>query len=228
MPESPVYLIEKGKLQEAVASLRWLRGQDADITGELETVEQIVAGSKQIGNIGVVALLTNKIYLVPFLLSIMLMFFQQFSGVNAVTFYAVQIFSDAGSDISSDAAIYMGLVQVMATVVAILTLDRLGRKILFIFANIFSLWFAALLLHILLFRFFSIAVDDLQEVDALIDNLVLLAVVCGETLHVGEGAAQAELAVVGENHPEQVLDLSHEESGSTGNMSLSGGSLSLA
>jgi len=137
MPESPVFLIEKGKLREAVKSLKWLRGEDADITVELDMLEQIVAESKQIGNIGFKALLTKRVYLVPFLLSLSLMFFQQFSGVNAVTFYAVQIFEDAGSDISKDAAIYMGLVQVFATIVAILTLDRLGRKILFIFANIF-------------------------------------------------------------------------------------------
>ena len=87
---------------------------------------------KAVGSVGLLSLVTRRVYLVPTAISIVLMFFQQFSGINAVTFYAVQIFQDTGSDMAADAAIYLGLISMVATLVTLVTVDRLGRRLLLI------------------------------------------------------------------------------------------------
>ena len=45
-------------------------------------------------------MLTKDVYLKPLIVVMMLMFLQQFSGINAVLFYTQTIFEDAGSDIA--------------------------------------------------------------------------------------------------------------------------------
>lgn len=68
-----------------------------------------------------------------FTISLMLMFFQQFSGINAVIFYTVLIFKSAGSTMDADlSAIIVGVVQVLMTFAAAVLVERAGRKILLI------------------------------------------------------------------------------------------------
>ncbi|KAH8276623.1 hypothetical protein KR018_008275, partial [Drosophila ironensis] len=70
-------------------------------------------------------------------ISLGLMFFQQLSGINAVIFYTVSIFEDAGSTIDGHVCtIIVGVVNFLATFMATLLIDRLGRKILLYISNI--------------------------------------------------------------------------------------------
>ncbi len=70
-------------------------------------------------------------YVKPLAISMGLMFFQQFSGINAVMFYSVNIFRLAGSSIDSNlATIILGVVNIGATIFSNVVIDRLGRKIL--------------------------------------------------------------------------------------------------
>jgi MFS family permease len=97
MPESPVFLISKGRRDDAKKALLFLRGPHIDVEPELLTIEQNVEASKHVGSVGFVTLISDKVYLIPILLSMVLMFLQQFSGVNAVISYAVQIFKVGSS-----------------------------------------------------------------------------------------------------------------------------------
>jgi len=66
----------------------------------------------------------------PLSISLGLMFFQQFSGINAVIFYTVQIFKDAGSTIDGNlCTIIVGIVNFLATFIGIVLIDRAGRKV---------------------------------------------------------------------------------------------------
>jgi SP family xylose:H+ symportor-like MFS transporter len=69
---------------------------------------------------------------------IMLSVFQQFVGINAVLYYAPLMFKNLGA--STDSALWqtviVGLANVIFTVVAILTVDRLGRKPLLIIGGV--------------------------------------------------------------------------------------------
>ncbi len=67
------------------------------------------------------------------MISIMLMFFQQFSGINAVIFFTNDIFEMAGSTLNPDVcSIIVGVVQVLMTFVAAALVERAGRKVLLI------------------------------------------------------------------------------------------------
>ena len=57
-------------------------------------------------------------------------FFQQFTGINAIIFYAPQLFKSLGSssDDSLLSTVIIGAVNVVSTFVAILLVDRLGRR----------------------------------------------------------------------------------------------------
>ena len=66
----------------------------------------------------------------PSVISIGLMFVQQFSGVNAVVFNAASIFKQAGFDNAKMVSISIGLMQCVGTVLGCLAMDRAGRRIL--------------------------------------------------------------------------------------------------
>lgn len=72
-----------------------------------------------------------------FIISIMLMFFQQFSGINAVVFFTTQIFESAGSTLdSSVSSIIVGVVQVLMTFASAVLVEKAGRKILLLQSSI--------------------------------------------------------------------------------------------
>ena len=110
MPESPVFLVTKGKMEEAKKSLLFLRGPKFDVDSELAEIKENVRESQEIGSIGLVTLVKTKHYLVPAIISMVVMFLQQFSGVNAVLAYAVQLFEVGLKNIYLDEPIlcYLG------------------------------------------------------------------------------------------------------------------------
>lgn len=71
-------------------------------------------------------------------IGILLSVFQQFVGINVALYYAPRIFESmgAGRDASLMQTIIMGLVNVIFTVIAIVTVDKVGRKPLLIIGSI--------------------------------------------------------------------------------------------
>ena len=82
-------------------------------------IEKTRASSDNEGGSGVAgkfAPLLKKPVMAPLLISLALMMFQQWCGVNAIIFYTVSIFEDAGTDIDSNfATVIVGVVQFLAT-----------------------------------------------------------------------------------------------------------------
>lgn len=67
----------------------------------------------------------------PLMISMALMFFQQFSGVNAIIFYSASIFQEAGSTIDRFiSSIMIGVVQLVFTSLSALAVDKFGRRAL--------------------------------------------------------------------------------------------------
>ena len=71
----------------------------------------------------------------PFLIAIMLMFFQQFGGINAVMAYASEMLRDAGVSNANEAEIAIGIVQILGTGISCLIVDKLGRRFLLMFPS---------------------------------------------------------------------------------------------
>ena len=62
----------------------------------------------------------------------MLSVFQQIVGINAVLYYAPRIFDSVGAGDSMQQTVIMGVVNITFTLVAVFTVERLGRKPLLI------------------------------------------------------------------------------------------------
>lgn len=129
LPESPRWLVRKQRPAEARTSLVRLRGPAADVDGEVaEMVRSVKAELNR--PIGYRALLEPAVR-PALIVGIGLFFLQQLSGINAVIYYAPEIFSHAGFDSGRTqalATIGVGVVNVATTVVAMFLIDRLGRR----------------------------------------------------------------------------------------------------
>jgi len=126
VPESPRWLVEVNKQQEAQNILYTVRPKDA-ADKELGDIENAKKRSKTAS----VSLLHPSIR-IPLIIGIVLAMLQQFSGINAIIYYGPNIFQSAGLD-SSNALTFqaiIGTVNFLATIIAIAYADKYGRKFL--------------------------------------------------------------------------------------------------
>ncbi len=133
VPRSPRWLIMKGKEEEALLIMRKTSGEELAIP-ELEAIKLSLKSDsgkkkvhlKEIFNPALKTVLT---------IGIILAVLQQITGINSVFFYAPMIFeqSGLGVDASFSQAIYVGLTNLVFTILAMLLIDRIGRRLLLIF-----------------------------------------------------------------------------------------------
>ncbi|XP_042208311.1 facilitated trehalose transporter Tret1-like isoform X2 [Homarus americanus] len=118
----------------ASADVRGTLGKDCNIQTELDMMRQSMEEAKH--NKTSLKDFMKPYILKPLMISLTLMFFQQFSGVNPVLFNLTTIFSDAGSKFSDNvSSIIIGVVQVAATFLATVLMDKAGRKLLLIVSS---------------------------------------------------------------------------------------------
>jgi sugar porter (SP) family MFS transporter len=130
MPETPVYLYGKGRVDAARKSLEYFRGRHYNLDEELlriaDDIKEANTNKAKLSD-----LFSCRATLNGLIVSLGLMVFQQMSGINAVLFYTGNIFAETGSLMAPDtSAILVGTVQLIATLLSTLLIDRAGRKIL--------------------------------------------------------------------------------------------------
>jgi MFS transporter, SP family, xylose:H+ symportor len=132
VPDTPRWYVMKGRADRASSLLERLVGTAEAHTTLAEIQESLVVPEQSRG-VGLFAFGTLVI-----VAGILLSAFQQFVGINAVLYYAPLMFHNLGA--STDSALWqtviVGLANVIFTVVAILTVDRLGRKPLLIIGGL--------------------------------------------------------------------------------------------
>lgn len=128
VPETPRFLVLKNKSEKALEVLRKTVGMDDAGKGLKEISDTLVEKSAPWLSFGGTVII----------LSILLAAFQQFIGINVVLYYAPEIFQNTGAklDISLLQTILVGSVNMIFTVIAIVTVDRLGRKPLLIIGGL--------------------------------------------------------------------------------------------
>uniref|UniRef100_A0A8C0GAH3 Solute carrier family 2 member 6 n=1 Tax=Chelonoidis abingdonii TaxID=106734 RepID=A0A8C0GAH3_CHEAB len=128
MPNSPRFLISKGKDDEAVRVLRWLRGQNTDFHREFEQIKESVR--QQSRRISCAEIKDPFIYK-PILIAVLMRFLQQLSGVTPILVYLQSIFQSTAVILKPeyDAAI-VGGVRLASVLIAAFSMDKAGRKIL--------------------------------------------------------------------------------------------------
>lgn len=137
IPETPRWYVSRGKEERARRALQWLRGKKADVEPELKGIVKSHCEAERHASQNAIFDLMKRNNLKPLLISLGLMFFQQLSGINAVIFYTVSIFKDAGSTIDENlCTIIVGVVNFIAVFIATILIDRLGRKILLYISSV--------------------------------------------------------------------------------------------
>jgi sugar porter (SP) family MFS transporter len=130
LPETPRWLMQKGREKEGRSVLERIESADM-LEQELEHIRAEIEKSKD--QAGWRELLQPWMR-TPLLIAIIIMFFQQFVGINTVIYYSPKIFLMAGFE-GNIAAIWasvaVGVVNVLATIISVYFVDRLGRRKLF-------------------------------------------------------------------------------------------------
>ena len=120
LPETPPWLVLHGREEEAEKVLKWLRGQNFDISRELEalTAVQGGAGAQAVSFTQTLAAFRYPGAYKPFIILLLVFIFQQLSGSYAVIFYAVTLFKNIGVSTSPYIpAIITGLIRLIGTLI---------------------------------------------------------------------------------------------------------------
>ncbi|XP_022913912.1 facilitated trehalose transporter Tret1-like [Onthophagus taurus] len=133
VPESPGWLILRGKDQEAEQALRWFRGSGSDLRLELNILQNHVLLRPAPTSI----YLVFKTLRTPTAIACGLMFFQRFSGANAFHFYVVTVFKQTfGGTNPHSAAVAVAVVQLLSSLLSGLLVDRAGRLPLLVASSV--------------------------------------------------------------------------------------------
>jgi sugar porter (SP) family MFS transporter len=129
LPESPRWLLgRKGDLQKGVEVLHLIEPQASAADIEARADEIIAASSERVSS----ARFWTRRLRVPILLAILIAFFNQLSGINAILYFAPRIFELAG--LGAKAALLqsvgIGVTMLVFTFVGLWLIDRLGRRTL--------------------------------------------------------------------------------------------------
>jgi len=131
IPQSPRWLVHRGRFADAAASLRRLGSPDpAAIIEAIRTAESSAAGSSQ----GLSWRRHRKLIV----LAVGIGMFNQLSGINAILYYLGDIFGAAGyGSLSSNLqSIVIGATNLLATVIAMTLIDRTGRRRLLLIGSV--------------------------------------------------------------------------------------------
>lgn len=165
VPETPSYLVLKGRDDEAYRSLQWLRGPQKNVELELETIRSNIRSSKlsafrlpmtsstttslttngfmtraslQAIYANIKSVLKNARLVKPVMITCGLMVFQRFTGANSFGFYAVKIFRQTFAGMNPHGgAIAVAFVQLLASMISGLLIDTVGRIPLLIISSVF-------------------------------------------------------------------------------------------
>lgn len=137
MPESPYFLLSKGRREEAIAALAKLRSKsEGAVQKEADEIQAIIDEAFR-DQVSISDLFKVKANLKALIYTCALASFQQLTGINVVLFYMQSIFIAAGTSIPTEQApIIIGVVQVIASAVTPLIVDRSGRRMLLVFSGI--------------------------------------------------------------------------------------------
>lgn len=126
VPESPRYLVMSGQDNKALSVLSRING--------FSKAEEIIKEIKS-----TLTTKTEKLFTYGFMcvfVGIMLSVFQQAVGINAVLYYAPRIFNDMGMSNPMMQTVMMGVINISFTLVAVFTVEKIGRKPLLIWGSV--------------------------------------------------------------------------------------------
>ncbi len=128
VPRSPRWLIMKGRVEEARNVMKKASGEEF-AEQDIEAVKQSLVFDSKKKKVRFKEIFSPALRTV-LTIGIILAVLQQLTGINSVFFYAPMIFeqSGLGVDASFSQAIYVGLTNLVFTIIAMALIDKIGRK----------------------------------------------------------------------------------------------------
>lgn len=132
VPESPRWLVMKGREEEALATMVRASGEEQARRDIQDVKDSIRSGAE--GDTASLWELFKPAMRLVLMIGVVIGILQQITGINSVFFYAPMIFeqSGIGTDASFIQAILVGLANLVFTIIAISLIDKFGRKPLLI------------------------------------------------------------------------------------------------
>lgn len=128
VPESPRFLIKKGKITEARNVLEKI--ETRDIEAEIRDIQSSMIQKRDN--------LFSSRYAKPISIAFLVAMFNQFSGINAILYYAPRIFELTGLSTADSMfqPVIIGIINGLFTILGLVIIDKAGRKKLLIVGSI--------------------------------------------------------------------------------------------
>ncbi len=131
VPESPRWLIKQGKAAESLPILLKIHGEELAKQEVLDIKKSFAQES------GSIRQLFSPALRISLIVGVGLAILQQVTGINAVMYYAPEIFKEtgAGTNAALVQTILVGLINFLFTILAIWLIDKVGRKVLLLIGS---------------------------------------------------------------------------------------------
>ncbi len=131
VPESPRWLIGHGREDLGRAVLRRINPTDRDADRQFDEIRATLGQEGGAGLRDLWAPRLRKALVIGFGVAL----FQQITGINAIFYYAPEVFKDAGLETNDalSSTVLIGVTLVLATLVSLWIVDRVGRRTLLLF-----------------------------------------------------------------------------------------------
>jgi MFS family permease len=135
--DTPISLVERGKVEHAKKALRKIRGSSIDIEPELEELVKLTEIAKSVKQEPFKTIFKRE-YRPHLVMAFAIPFFQQVTGINIVAFYSPNLFRSLGfgHDGALLSSIILGVVNLASVLISASVIDRFGRRFLFITGSI--------------------------------------------------------------------------------------------
>ncbi len=131
VPRSPRWLmLKKGNEDEALKVL------DSVYSIEVARIKLDEIKNEILGSVKKTSNVFSRIYSFPLMLAFLVAFFNQLSGINFLLYYAPEIFGRAGIENPFLASVYVGLANLVFTIIGMSLIDKFGRRQLLIIGSI--------------------------------------------------------------------------------------------
>ncbi|WZY97277.1 hypothetical protein YC2023_069606 [Brassica napus] len=144
IPESPRLLGKWGREKECRASLQLLRGDDADVSEEANTIKETMALFDQGPKSRIMDLFQRR-YAPSLVIGVGLMLLQQLSGSSGLMFYVGSVF-DKGGFPKSIGSMILAVIMIPKSILGVILVEKMGRRPLLLASTagmcLFSLFLA--------------------------------------------------------------------------------------